>query len=135
MLTGLRSYSRTLLCVSLNDEDESHWSNRNTAKNTLLSFTNHPTLRKVLCFLHPEPRSSGSGIFQNTSMKPTYHPDPFLVKMPNDTWEGCKARPRWEGLHKPMLANHRMSFLNSALSPKEQILLDNQSHPRKQLEP
>lgn len=59
---------------------------------------------------------------------------PITLMMPYDTWEGCEARPPWEGLHKPMLANHRMSFLNSALSPKEQILLDNQSHPRKQLE-
>lgn len=89
---------------------------RNTAKNTLLSFTDHATLCKMLCFLHPEPRSSGSGIFQNTSMEPTYHPDPSLVKMPNDTREGCEARPPWEGLHKPMFANHRVSFLNSAIS-------------------
>lgn len=88
----------------------------NTAKNTLLSFTDHPTLCKILCFLHPEHRSSGSGIFQNTSMEATYHPDPSLVKMPNVTREGCEARPPWEGLHKPMFANHRVSFLNSAVS-------------------
>lgn len=94
-----------------------------------LSLTEHPTLCSAPFSLHAEPRSSGSGIVQNTSMKPTYHPGPSLFGMPSDR--------RVMKLCLPPLGRLAQTCKSLQVFPlcSAQILLDSQSHPGKQRDP
>lgn len=90
-----------------------------TAKNSHLAFTDHSALCKLLYSLHPEPRCSDSGIFQNTSMKPTYYPGSSLLRMPVIHRRVIRLCRPGKTCTNPWFANHYTSFLNSSLSPKD----------------
>lgn len=96
----------------------------------LLSLTEHPTLYRALFSLHPEPRSDGSGIVQNTSTKPTNHAGPSLFRVPSDRGGGYEALPATLGRLAQTCKPLQVFPCISA-----QILLGKQTYPRKQPDP